>query len=161
MRKRIKRRSFLVDERGVSEEFTVLPALSIVMIGLALFIVLLAQTYTTYGERIERLQNYQTADNIIQKLTNPDCYFIREGGLIDLYILQNDTGSLQSVCDQYQKSGIMFLLRLRWNNLTQDFSQAPLVMPLNCVAVSKDVGIYLNEAQTLPGTLTILLWGYS
>jgi hypothetical protein len=161
MRKRIKIRSFLVDERGVSEEFTVLPALSIVMIGLALFIVLLAQTYTTYGERIERLQNYQTADGIIQKLTNPDCYFIREGGLIDLYTLQNDTGSLQSICAQYQKSRITFLLRLRWNNLTQDFPETPPMMPLNRVAVSKEVSIYLNEAQTIPGTLSILLWGYS
>ncbi len=29
---------------------------------------------------------------------------------------------------------------------------------MNRVAVSKDVGIYLNEAQTVPGTLTIVLW---
>jgi hypothetical protein len=158
MRKRIKIRLFLVDEWGVSEEFTVLPALSIVMMGLALFIVLLAQTYTTYGERIERLQNYQTGDSIIQKLTNPDCYFIREGGLIDLYTLQNDTGSLQILCEQYQKSGITFLLRLQWKNLTQDFPEALSIAPMNRVAVSKDVGIYLNEAQTVPGTLTIVLW---
>jgi hypothetical protein len=147
-----------VDEWGISEEFTVLPALSIVMIGFALFIVLLAQTYTTYGERIEQLQNYQTADSIVNKLTNPDCYFIREGGLIDFYILQNDTGSLQILCKQYQRSGITFLLQLRWNDLTRDFPETLITIPLNRVAVSKNIGIYLNEAQTIPGTLTILLW---
>jgi len=161
MKKTFKMRYFLVDEHAVSEEFTMLPALSIVMIGFALFVVLLAQTYTAYEERIDRLQNYQTADGIANKLTNPDCYFIREGGLIDVTILQSDTGSLQILCEQYERSGVIFLLRLQWNNLTQDFPDTLSIAPMNRIAVSKDVSIYLNEAQTVPGTLTIVLWGDS
>ena len=158
MQKTFKMRYFLVDEHAVSEEFTTLPALSIVMIGFALFIVLLAQTYTAYEERMDRLQNYQTADGIANKLTSPDCYFIREGGLIDVPILQSDTGSLQILCEQYERSGVIFLLRLQWNDLTQDFPETLSISPMNRVAVSKEVGIYLNEAQTVPGTLTIVLW---
>ena len=151
-------RYFLVEEHAVSEEFTILPALSIVMIGFALFVVLLAQTYTAYEERMDRLQNYQTADGIAKKLTNLDCYFIREGGLIDVSILQNDPGSLQILCEQYERTGVIFLLRLQWNNLTQDFPEPLSIAPMNRVAVSKDVGVYLNEAQTVPGILTIILW---
>jgi hypothetical protein len=158
VKKPFKMRYFLGDEHAVSEEFTILPALSIVMIGFALFAVLLAQTYTAYEERMDRLQNYQTADGIVHKLTNPDCYFIREGGLIDVSTLQNDTGSLQILCEQYERSGVIFLLRLQWYNLTQDFPETLSIAPMNRIAVSKDVGIYLNEAQTVPGTLTIVLW---
>jgi len=158
MRNTIKKRFFLKDERAISEEFTVLPALSIVMIGFALFVVLLAQTYTVYEERINHLQNYQTASSIVHKLTNPDCFFIRNEGLIDLPILQNDTESLKIICEQYQKSGFAFFLRLRWDNCSQDFPKKTISMPANRIAISTDVGIYLNEAQTIPGTLTIVLW---
>jgi len=153
-----KVRAFVHDERAVSEEFTTLPALSVVMIGFTLFIVLLAQTYTAYEERIDRLQRYHTADTLALKLTNPDCYFIKEGGLIDIQILQDDTQSLERIRNEYQKSGITFILRLRWTNTSEDFPEELPSITGNRVAVSKDVGIYLNEAQTVPGTLTIILW---
>ena len=158
MRYSIHKRYFLKNEQAVSEEFTVLPALSVVMIGFALFVVLLAQTYIAYADRIDRLQSYQTADGLLQKLTNPDCYFIRRGGLVDLHLLQNDTKSLQNYCEQYLKSGFRFQLQLRWNDQIWDFSESLSSDPLNRIAVSKETGVYLNEAQTIPGTLTILLW---
>lgn len=154
----VKKRCFLKNEHAVSEEFTVIPALSIVMIGFALFVVLLAQTYTAYTEHVDQLQHYQLANRIFQKLRNPDCYFIRESGLIDLSILQNDTESLQELCESYQRSGIFFLFRLHWNNKFQDFPELVSSVNGTPIAVSKQVGIYLNEAQTLPGTLTLLLW---
>jgi hypothetical protein len=128
------------------------------MIGFALFVGLLVQTYIEYTDHINRLQSYQTANGLLQKLTNPDCYFIREGGLIDLYVLQNNTGSLQNFCEQYQKEGIFFLLQLHWNDQIRDFPDSLHTNNLTRIAVSKQVGIYLNEAQTIPGTLTILLW---
>ncbi|DAC72664.1 MAG TPA: hypothetical protein DSN98_04075 [Thermoplasmata archaeon] len=158
MRNTHKVRSFLNDERAVSEEFTVLPALSIVMIGFALFIALLAQTYMAYAEHMNQLQNYQTTDGILQKLTNPDSYFIKEGGAINLSVLQNNTGPLQALCEQYNQSGISFLIRLSWKNITQDFPTSLLASPQNRIAVSKNIAVYLNEAQTTPATLSVLLW---
>jgi hypothetical protein len=129
-----------------------------VMIGFVLFVTLLAQTYLAYADRVNQLQNYQTADTILQKLTNPDSYFIKEGGLIDIAILQNDTIFLQKLYVQYQRLGVSFVLRLQWRNQTQDFPKALMIDPRNRIAVSKEIGIYLNEAQTIPGILTILLW---
>jgi hypothetical protein len=158
MQKKIKKRLFLVDEHAISEEFTTLPALSVVMIGFALFIVLLAQTYSTYEERIAQLQNYQTADGIAHKLTNPDSYFIRDDGLIDVAILESDMGPLQKIQEEYHRSGVSFLLRLRWYNITKDFPAEQPATSMNRLAVSKEVGIYLNPAQTVPGTITIILW---
>jgi hypothetical protein len=159
MRKRIYIRYFLRNEEAVSEEFTVLPALSVVMIGFGLFVILMAQTYTTYADRIGRLEIYQTADRLLQKLTNPDCFFIRESGLVDLQLLRNDTNSLPQFFDYYTKMGPCFLLQLRWSDQFWEYPNVHGISPLSSTAVSKEIGIYLNEAQTIPGTITIVLWG--
>lgn len=161
MRNSCIEQSFLRNNEAVSEEFTVLPALSIVMIGFTLFIVLLAQTYMTYSDHINRLQYYQAADSILQKITNPDCYFIRESGLIDLLVLQKDTESFRVFREFYTREHIVFFLRVQWNNQTQDFPMGLLSPPRNHIAISKEMGVYLNEAYTVPGIATIVLWGES
>jgi len=158
MKNTVRKRYFLKNEEAISEEFTVLPALSVVMIGFALFVILLAQTYVAYADRIDRLQSYQTADGLLQKLTNPDCFFIRESGLVDLHLLQNDTNSLQQFFEKYTKAEIYFLLQLHWNNQLWEYPNPKGSNTLSRTAVSKEIGVYLNEAQTIPGTLTIVLW---
>ncbi|MCX6661003.1 MAG: hypothetical protein NTY91_00455 [Euryarchaeota archaeon] len=161
MRNTVRKRYFLKNEEAVSEEFTVLPALSVVMIGFALFVILLAQTYLVYADRIDRLQSYQTADGLLQKLTNPDCFFIRESGLIDVHLLQDNTYFLQQFFEKYTRAGLHFLLQLHWNNQLWEYPNPGESNPLSRTAVSKGIGVYLNEAQTIPGTLTIVLWKVS
>jgi len=157
-------RSFIGDEKAVSEEFTSLPALSVVMIGFTLFFVLLANVYTSYGIRVESIGKYQTADLIATKLTNPDCFFIREGKLADLPELHKDESDdkLNSIREEYRASSVNFIVRVSWwdgNEVkSEDF---PEDLPDDIgdrVAVSRDVGVYLNEAQTSPGKITVILW---
>jgi hypothetical protein len=158
MRSTKKTRNFLKNEDAVSEEFTILPALSVVMIGFVLFVVLLGQTYIAYADRVNRLQNYQTADRLLQKLTNPDCYFIRESGVIDLRILQNNNSSFQHFFEQYMKTKLSFLIQIRWNNQLWEYPNPSGSDPFSRTVVSKEIGVYLNEAQTIPGTFTVVLW---
>jgi len=153
-------RSLIRNEKAISEEFTSLPALSVVMIGFTLFFVLIANVYSSYAMRVDSLDKYKTADFISTKITNPDCYFIKEGGLIDLPRLHSIESNilLQSMKNKYKSSGFDFVLRISWDKNSEDF---PENLPSNIndrVAVTKDVGIYLNEAQTVPGKLTIILW---
>lgn len=158
MVRRIKIRSFLANEQGISEEYTTLPALSVVMIGFSLFLVLLAQTYLAYQERMTQLHYYQIADNIANKFTNPDCYLMRSGGLVDVPLLSNSSDQLKLLRDEYHPSNISFILRLRYNDCVYDFPEVLPNMTKNRVAVSKELGMYLNEAQITPGTLTVILW---
>ena len=160
-------RSFIGDEKAVSEEFTSLPALSVVMIGFTLFFVLLANVYTSYGIRVESIGKYQTADLIATKLTNPDCFFIREGKLANLPELRKDGSNdkLNSIREEYRASSVNFIVRVSWwdgNEVkSEDF---PEDLPDDIgdrVAVSRDVGVYLNEAQTSPGKITVILWSIS
>lgn len=149
---------FIKDNKAVSEEFTVLPALSIVLIGLALFVALLGQTYLVYTTHVNCIQNYQTADHILETLTNPDCFFVKESGLIDIERFQNEKTLLQKICDKYKKIGILFFLRLRCGNVTIDMPKLLSNESAQSVAISKEVGVILNEAHTSPGFLTIFLW---
>jgi hypothetical protein len=151
-------RSFLENEDAISEEFTVLPALSIVMIGFAVFALLVAQTYIVTTENLERLQHYQTADHILQRITNPESAIVFEGGCIDAQSFQSENEFLKDMLSLYTKSGICFLLRLQYDNHTNDFPTTTLDEPLQYIAVEKEVAIYLNEAQTVPGRLSIILW---
>lgn len=155
---KLKKRIFLDDEQAVSEEFSLLPALSIVMVGFAVFIILIAQTYTGYTEQVSQLQHYQTADTILQKVTNPDCYFIKPGGLLDLDELQNNEEGLTKICSHYEKFGIFFFLRLASDEGVMDFPKSVSPPSFHCISISRQIGIYHNEAQTTPGVLTIMLW---
>jgi hypothetical protein len=154
----MKLQSFLANEEGISEEYTTLPALSVVMIGFSLFLVLLAQTYTAYQGRMTQLQYYQIADDLVGKFTNPDSFFVRSGSLVDVRLLRNSTSELKLLRDKYRPSNISFVVRLRYHDVVCDFPEPlPSEIP-NRVAVSKELGVYLNDAQTTPGTLTIILW---
>ena len=158
--KRIPLTNFIRNEKAVSEEFTSLPALSVVIIGFTLFFVLLANVYISYGLRVESIEKYQTADFIASKLTNPDSFFIKEGGLVDLPMLHTNEGKsrLNSTREKYKASSVDFIVRITCDGFNEDF---PEDLPNNVgdrVAVSRNIGVYLNEAQTVAGKLTIILW---
>lgn len=155
------RRELIKDENAISEEFTSLPALSIVMIGFAIFILLIANTYSAYTTRVDNLNKYQTADFIVTKLTNPDSFIIKEGGIIDLPLLKNSEAEINQMREKYRSSGVDFIIIVRYENFITKLPHNADDLLLNSgdrVAVTKNIGIYLNEAQTKPGTLTIITW---
>jgi hypothetical protein len=158
MRHKKKEDYFLKNEHGVTEEFTSLPALSIVMIGVTLFLFLLSQSYDAHQTRMMQLQRYQEAYQLLQKFTNPNSPWIRSEGIVDLpYLLQHNE-ILRNLQEQYQTSGICFILRLDYDKNINEFPEPFPNATKNRVAVNMELGVYLNDAQTLPGTLTLILW---
>ena len=131
---------------------------TVVMVGFTFFLVLLANTITAYEGRIASLHRYQTAEFLVTKLTNPDCFFIKEGGLVNLTILRADNESLQVIQRENRQSGVLFFIRIHWENNSEDFPKLSSNMTGDRVAVTRNIGIYVNEAQTVPGKLTIILW---
>ncbi|MCX6664459.1 MAG: hypothetical protein NT038_00120 [Euryarchaeota archaeon] len=152
--------NFIQDEKATSEEFTSLPALTVVVIGFTLFVALLARTYSAYETRADILENYKITAGIVSKLTNPNCLYIRPGGIVDLATLQTLEGrlALNSTRHEYQNSSIDFIVRINWNNIAEDF---PIELPettTDRVAVSTFIDVYLNEACTIPAKFTVILW---
>jgi hypothetical protein len=147
--------SFWVNKQAVSEEFTSLPALSVVMLGFSLVLIMLAHTYTAYQERVTQTQEYQLAETILGKCTNPNSPLMRNN-LLDMSVMADPT-IIQKLQAPYFLSNISFILRLHYFNSDHDFPEPP---PLTShrVAVAEEIGVYLNDAQTVPGTLTLILW---
>ena len=153
-------KGFIKNDKAISEEFTSLPALSVVMIGFALFILLIANTYNAYGIRIDSIEKYKTADFIATKLTNPDCFFMEEGGIVNISLLETSESldKLNSIRNTYKTSGVDFIIRLSWDSTYEDY---PEDLPNDVgdrVAVSRSISVYLNPAQTRPGRLTVITW---
>ena len=161
---KLKLRRILKDDAAISEEFTTLPALSVVMIGFALFIVLISYTYGAYSTRIDSLEKYQTADFIATKLTTPDCFFMLEAGVVNLPLLDDSDPTvsddkLNAMRQKYESSGINFSININWEGNSKYFPEDDLPTKVgDRVAVSRTVSVYLNEAQTKPGKLTIITW---
>jgi hypothetical protein len=153
-------KNIISNDKAVSEEFTSLPALSIVMIGFTVFFLLLANTYNAYEYRLEILERYKTADFIASKLTNPDCFFIKEGRIVDINLLKKDESKekLNAVRDEYKQAGFDFIIRISYDEFQKDFPEDLPATIGDSRAVSKSIGVYINEAQTKAGKLTVILW---
>ncbi len=149
-------RSFWSNTQAVSEEFTSLPALSVVLIGFSLFVILLAQTYTAYQERMAQVEYFQIAEGLLSKCTNPDSPFMKNG-LIDVIAASNTT-LVTSMQDEYAFSNVSFVLRLQYLDINRDVPEPPPLRASHRIAASKEIGVSLNDAQTIPGTLTLILW---
>ncbi|MEF8878895.1 MAG: hypothetical protein V5A64_00710 [Candidatus Thermoplasmatota archaeon] len=153
--------NFLEDERAVSEEFTSLPALSVVMIGFTVFILLIANTYTNYNNNIENMDKYQQANHLLNKLTNPDCFFIKNGETINLPLLKTSDTELNQLKKQYQSQGVDFIIKVSYEDKIETFPATEDISNLetgNRVAVSKPSAVYINPAYTKPGKITIITW---
>jgi len=58
------------DRRGVAEEFTSLPLLAVVMIGFAIFFLIISGAYVNHSEKSKNLEMEEVAHYIIYKLTS-------------------------------------------------------------------------------------------
>lgn len=159
------KRIFIKNQDAISEEFTTLPALTIVIIGFTLFILLISNVYSTYNNRVNSLDKYQIASFISSKVTNPDCYFMMEGGVVNLPLLDsadpsNSDEKLQDMREELKASGVNFSIQVSWDGKEKYFPEDDLKSGIGeKVAVSKTVSVFLNEAQTMPGKLTVIIWG--
>lgn len=160
-------RDIVNNNEAISEEFTSLPALSIVMIGFSVFLLLMANTYSAYVSRIESLDKYQAANFLKTKLTNPDCFFIKEGGLVDLSTLDDTSTSdtkINELRKKYRGQGIDFILQVSYQDIQKRYpsnADGLLIQSGDRVASSKSIGIYINPAQTFAGQLTVITWEVS
>jgi len=160
--------SLVGDKRGVSEEFTSLPALTVVLIGFALFFALIAGVYYSYNERVESVDKYESANFVLEKLTMTDgaladAGVIRAGGIIDKAKFDN-MGSLaeNEIIKESGVVGVKFGLKLEYIDPASGYEKTLEWQNIpsggNIVVASKQVAVYLNEAQTVPGVLSVMVW---
>lgn len=154
---------FVSDERGVAEEFTSLPALVVVMIGFGLFFALIAGVYYSYNERVESINKYGTADFVLERLTSEGGILhekdvIKESGKIDVNEFHRlDNLNQEMVNKKSGLVGVEYGLKLRYKKESLKEINCWLYGDEEVVAASKQVSVYLNEAETVPGILTVVV----
>jgi hypothetical protein len=150
-------RSLSSHEEAVAEEFTALPALCVVVIGLTLFFLLLAHAYTAYQADIDTTRDYHTADLLTEKLLDPAHTYILPGGVVNLTGFTEASDTLTGLRQAYSPAGFDFLFRLTTNTTTFTIP-TNATPPAQFIAASRTVCIMQSDAQTTRGTLTVLLW---
>jgi len=150
-------RSFLKDNSAVAEEFSSLPALTIVVIGLSIFIMLMAQAYGAYTDREQSHQLFEVANKIIDDVSAHESFILASEGRIDGDVFLTNDSSDEKVEDFFgaKYDGVILL----------SFDEFSLQLPHNKtisdsvrVSVSKNVAIQVNDLETKNGVLSVIVW---
>jgi len=159
---------FINDRRGVSEEFTSLPALMVVMIGFALFFAMMAGVYYQHNERVKSLDKYEAANFVLEKLTSANGLLaekgiIMEGGVINAVKfneIRENEDKIEKIIEESGIIGLKFGLKLTYWEKDNVEEKEWVNIPSNAdkVAASKQVAVYLNDAEIVPGLLTVIVW---
>ncbi len=148
------------NEIAVAEEFTALPALAVVMIGISLFAVLLTDANQGFNQQQEDIEAVQQLEYILSRFTSPQCPFVDSQGLIDLYLINQSASNqyIQSLQDDLLSSSINFSIKISYNNISCFFPNSPSEDHWNRLSYSKQVLIRENTLMISPGILTIIMW---
>lgn len=160
MLQRTKKRTLLNDDNAISEEFTALPSLSLIMIGVVLFSILIISTYESYEAQNTKLSQIDIARYLLSKTIDPDQLYMLDGNIVDLsYFNRNvNISNLENIKEDLSNSGIDFSISLSWeNNSHWVFGQPP---GFDQMAVSRPISIAINPVDVVAGTITIVVWGH-
>lgn len=144
------------DEKGISEEFSSITAIIVVVIGISIYFSIVGEIYIANKDIANRTEKYEMADYIFNKLFSPDG---------PLYKNRVITGGGEVDKNKFSKfsngpvpdfNGIKYQLilsfngeRIKWGTLSYGEK----------IAISKNVPVYIDEAHTIPGKLTVVIGG--
>lgn len=155
-----KLRPLIKDSEGISEEFTSLPALAVLMIGVCLFLVLLTSGNSSINQQSDDIETIQTIEYIKSKICSPISPFYSSGGIVSTNIINGPIG--QSYVLRIQKdlaaTSINFSLKLSYDQNTLYILEEPPEQNRQRTAYSTHVLIKTNDLIRSPGILTIILW---
>ena len=157
-----QRKPITHDTNAISETFTVLPALAMVLIGFTIFSIIIATAYTTFDTKNDYVNMVEWSDQILEKISSPNACFTTDGNTINYLVFSSNQSKqyIEKVKSQFAPYQLCFSVKL-------SFEQVEIWLPQpisnnhsidNQYASSKQVSVQINEIKTHPGTLTVVLW---
>ncbi len=149
------------DSNAISETFTVLPALAMILIGFTIFSIIIATAYTTFDTKSDHINMLETSNQILEKISSPNACFTTDGNTINYMVFSSNQSKnyIETLQSQYEPYKLSFSVKLSFNH-----EETWLPQPINNknstgnqYASSKQVSVQINEIKTLPGTLTVIL----
>jgi hypothetical protein len=143
--------SFIRDDRGVTEPYTDLPAVGLVVLGILLFGYLICSAYSTYAARSCYADMKDDLRTLAVALSgDPDIACEGVSTILDAQKLENlSVGN--DLLRKYGRPGDTVTIevtadRFRWTTGPLDRVTAGYVLP---------VTVRLNDARCAPGTMTV------
>jgi hypothetical protein len=144
--------SFISDERGVTEPFTDLPALGIVSVGLIVFAYLMLSAYSLYASSAYYSSIREDLLHLANTLSCDPALTDGRPGLMDVRRLNNASDMDFSNCG-YPGSTIRVTVEAtgyKWSIGDASVGKS--------ASYRLPVSIMLNDARSVPGTLTVTMW---
>ncbi|WP_440948877.1 hypothetical protein ACSAZL_16065 [Methanosarcina sp. T3] len=161
--------SILKDERGILEPHSDLVATALAVIGFVVFTTLLSRAYMGYEDRSFALENYESASLLAGTLAESPALRAENPGTLSASALDKLSGP--GGLDERMKffaafsGNYPFLVEVRtedggWQWLLEPdmIEPAHLLGKQEKVAASVPVVIELSPAESVPGTLTVVLY---
>jgi hypothetical protein len=163
--------SILKDEKGVLEPHSDLIASALAVIGFVVLAVLLSKAYMGYEDRSITLENYESASLLAATVAEAPALKAESPGTLSASALDRLSGP-EGHDERYKffasfSGNYPFMVEVRTENRGYQWVIDPeitepgyLMGEQKKVAASVPVVIELNSAETVPGTLTVVLYEY-
>lgn len=154
--------SFISDERGVMEPHIDMPAMALAVVGFVVFIAVISQAFGAYQNKAFIAENYQDAMNLAEKLSRDSTLTgsVRPD-VIDVERLEEIGKEPEELMQKYGAYyNFMFKVEADSKSLTyiKIIKNPEISESKYGISSSIPVTVRLNDAQELPGTLTVKIW---
>ncbi len=157
------------DESGVLEPQADLLSTALAVIGFVVFAVLLSQGYLGYEDRSFALENYDSASILAESLAGSSVLRAENPDLLSAVALDglSDPGGKSERERLFAafSGNYVFFIEVRtqdgkwgWKIVPDDRDPAFFLEDMDRIAASVPVVIELNPAESVPGTLTVVLY---
>lgn len=153
--------SFISDERAVIEPHTDMPAMALAVVGFVVFIAILSQAYGAYQNKAFIAENYQDAMNLAEKLSRDSTLTgsVRPD-VIDAARLEEIGKDPKELMRKYG-AFYHFMFKVEVDTAGRTYTRIikdDIPESKYGISSSIPVTVRLNDAQELPGTLTVKIW---
>lgn len=157
------------DERGVLEPQSDLLSTALAVIGFVVLAALMSQAYLGYEDRSYALENYESASLLADSLAAAPALKAESSNMLSAAALDKLSGPEGTVARDRLfaafSGNYLFLIEIRTGNEQWQWRIEPnnaepdsLMKGREKVAASVPVVIELNPAESVPGTLTVVLY---
>jgi hypothetical protein len=161
--------SIFRDERGILEPQTELLSVALAVVGFMVFAALLSQTYFGYEDRSFALENYKSATLLAETLSDASALKAENPNILSAVALDNLSASQGSRAREKFfaafSGNYLFLIKVRtgdgrwqWQIVPDNVEPDSFSENKEKIAASVPVVIELNPAESVPGTLTVVLY---
>ncbi len=154
--------SFISDERAVVEPHVDMPAMALAVVGFVVFIAITSQAYGAYQNKAFISENYQDASNLVEKLSResmltgsarPDVIDV-----VRLEAVENDPTELMQKYGTHYNFVIKVEVDTKSRTYIRIIKNPDITVSKYGISSSIPVTVRFNDAQELPGTLTVKIW---